>query len=71
MDPTWNQTYVDATHLKLIEDPKDWSWVSLIGSLRIEIVNFETTGKVRTPDKASPKLELKPSRDARREQGHP
>ncbi len=70
MDPTWNQTYVDATHLKLIEDPKDWSWVSLIGSLRIEIVNFETTGKAPTRAKASRKLGLKPSRDARHEQRH-
>ncbi len=38
VDPTWNQIDVDATHLKLTEDTADWSWINLVGRLRIRIL---------------------------------
>jgi hypothetical protein len=38
IDPTWNQVYVDATHIKLAEDSKDWSWVNLLGKMKIKVL---------------------------------
>ena len=40
VDPTWNQVYVDATHIKLSEDTNDWGWVNLLGRMRITVVKF-------------------------------
>ena len=40
IDPTWNQVYVDATHIKLSENSKDWSWVNLLGRLKITVVKI-------------------------------
>lgn len=41
VDPTWNQVFVDAAHIKFSEDPKDWSWVNLLGKLEIEVVKIQ------------------------------
>ena len=38
IDPTWNQVYVDATHIKLSEDSNDWAWVNLLGKLKIKVL---------------------------------
>ena len=40
IDPTWDQVFVDATHLKLSEGSDDWSWVNVVGSLKIKILDF-------------------------------
>ncbi|MBI4663351.1 MAG: transglutaminase domain-containing protein [Verrucomicrobia bacterium] len=40
VDPTWNQVYVDAAHLKLSEDSNDWAWVNLLGRMKISVVQF-------------------------------
>ncbi|MEW6160873.1 MAG: transglutaminase-like domain-containing protein, partial [Verrucomicrobiota bacterium] len=40
VDPTWNQLYIDATHIKLDEDKNDWSWVNLLGQMTIKVVKF-------------------------------
>jgi len=38
VDPTWNQVHgVDATHIKLTIGPNDWSWMNLLGSLRVKL----------------------------------
>ena len=41
MDPTWNQTYVDATHIKFTEEVEDWSWVNLLGRLKFKVIEVE------------------------------
>jgi hypothetical protein len=43
IDPTWNQVYVDGTHLKLSEDSADLSWVNLLGKMKIKILKFTRT----------------------------
>lgn len=40
IDPTWNQVYVDATHIKLSEDSNDWAWVNLLGRMKIKVVKI-------------------------------
>ena len=40
IDPTWNQVYVDATHIKLSEDSNDMAWVNLLGKIKIKILKF-------------------------------
>jgi hypothetical protein len=41
IDPTWDQVYVDATHLKLADGTDDWAWVNLLGRVKIEILDFK------------------------------
>jgi len=38
VDPTWNQVFVDAAHIKLTEGTQDWSWVNLLGRMKIQVV---------------------------------
>lgn len=40
VDPTWNEVYVDAGHIKLSEDSNDWAWVNLLGKMKIKVVKF-------------------------------
>jgi transglutaminase-like putative cysteine protease len=42
VDPTWNQTYVDATHIKFSEGSDDFAWVNVAGKLKMKVVKFET-----------------------------
>jgi Transglutaminase-like superfamily len=42
VDPTLNQVWVDAAHLKLSEGAQDLSWVNLVGKLKMKVVKFET-----------------------------
>ena len=44
IDPTWNQVYVDATHLKLSDGSSDFAWIDLLGGLGLKVVRF-TKGK--------------------------
>jgi hypothetical protein len=41
VDPTWDQVYVDATHLKLSEGSEDLAWLNVLGKLTIHIVKFK------------------------------
>jgi hypothetical protein len=38
VDPTWDQVYVDATHIKFDEDPEDLSYVNVVGKLKLKVV---------------------------------
>lgn len=42
VDPMWDQVYVDATHITFSEAVEDWSWVNVIGRLKIEVIDFKT-----------------------------
>lgn len=39
VDPTWNELPVDATHIKLNEDPMELSWVNLVGQLKLKVLD--------------------------------
>ncbi len=47
VDPTWNELPVDATHLKLSTQWDDVAWLSLLGGLRLEVVEVRPAGDVR------------------------
>jgi hypothetical protein len=38
IDPTWNQVYVDGTHIKLSEGPRDLTWANVAGKLKIKVL---------------------------------
>ena len=42
IDPTWNQVYVDGTHLKMSEGDRDLTWTNVIGSLKIKVVEVKS-----------------------------
>ena len=42
VDPTWNQVYVDGTHLKMSEGDRDLTWTNVIGTLKIKVVDVKT-----------------------------
>lgn len=42
VDPTWNQFFVDATHIKLSSGMEDFSWANLISTLKMKVVRFRT-----------------------------
>jgi hypothetical protein len=42
VDPTWNQVYVDGTHIKLSEGSRDLAWANVAGKMKIKVVKFET-----------------------------
>ena len=42
VDPTWNQVYVDAAHIKLTEGTEDWAWVNLLGRMKIQVLKCIT-----------------------------
>ena len=41
VDPTWNQVYVDATHVKFSEDPDDWAWLNVLGKVQFKILDYK------------------------------
>lgn len=45
VDPTWNQVFVDATHVKLGEGPDDQTWVNLVGKLKFKVVKVVKKGE--------------------------
>jgi hypothetical protein len=42
VDPTWNQVYVDATHIKLSEGGQDYAWLNVAGKMKMKVVKFQT-----------------------------
>jgi hypothetical protein len=41
VDPTWDQVYVDATHIKFSEGSSDFAWVNVAGKIKMKVVSFE------------------------------
>jgi hypothetical protein len=41
VDPTWNQVYVDGTHIKLSEGSRDLAWANVAGKMKIKVVKVE------------------------------
>jgi hypothetical protein len=41
VDPTWNEIFVDATHIKFSEGSEDLAWTNVVGKLKFKIVKFE------------------------------
>jgi hypothetical protein len=41
IDPTWNEVYVDATHIKLSEGPRDLGWANVAGKLKIKVLEVK------------------------------
>lgn len=39
VDPTWNEVFVNATHIKMASDRTDSSWMQILGQLKIRILN--------------------------------
>lgn len=42
VDPTWNELFANATHIRLSRDDEDMASVALLNRLRIEVESFET-----------------------------
>ena len=42
IDPTWNQIYVDGTHLKMSEGDRDLTWTNVIGSLQMKVIEVKS-----------------------------
>jgi hypothetical protein len=45
VDPTWNEVYVDATHIKFSTGSQDLAWVNVLGKLKLKVVDFEKKKK--------------------------
>lgn len=41
VDPTWNELYVDATHVVFSRDPKDHAWLNVLGNVSFKTVTVE------------------------------
>jgi hypothetical protein len=41
VDPTWNQVYVDATHVKMSEGASDLTWTNVVGKLKVKVLAFK------------------------------
>jgi transglutaminase-like putative cysteine protease len=41
VDPTWNEVYVDATHIKFSEGSSDLAWVNVAGKIKMKVLKFE------------------------------
>ena len=44
VDPTWNELYVDATHITFAHDSQDHAWLNVLGNLRFKALSL-TTGE--------------------------
>jgi hypothetical protein len=42
VDPTWNEVYVDGTHIKLSEGSRDLAWANVAGKMKIKVVKVES-----------------------------
>jgi hypothetical protein len=42
IDPTWNEVWVDATHIKFSEGSEDLAWMNVLGRLQVKVVDFKT-----------------------------
>ena len=43
IDPTWDESYVDATHLAISEKSNDWSWVNAVGRMKFHVLKFRNS----------------------------
>ncbi len=41
IDPTWNEVYVDGTHIKLSEGSRDLAWANVAGKMKVKVVKVE------------------------------
>ena len=41
IDPTWDQVYVDGTHVKLSEGDKDQAWANIAGEVKIKVLDVK------------------------------
>jgi hypothetical protein len=41
IDPTWDEVYVDATHIKFSEGSGDLAWINIAGKIKMKVVSFE------------------------------
>jgi hypothetical protein len=44
-DPTWDQVYVDGTHIKLSEGDKDLAWANVAGKIKIKVLDVSKRGR--------------------------
>jgi hypothetical protein len=42
VDPTWNELYVDATHIVFSHDMDNHSWLNVLGSVGFRVLDFTT-----------------------------
>lgn len=42
IDPTWNEVYVDATHIQFSSGEDDWAWMNLLGTIKLKVATFQT-----------------------------
>jgi hypothetical protein len=42
VDPTWNQVFVDATHIKLSEGSRDLAWANVAGKIKVKVLDVQT-----------------------------
>ncbi len=45
VDPTWNQVYVDGTHLKLSTDEDDLAYTNILGTLKLKVLDVKSRGR--------------------------
>jgi hypothetical protein len=41
VDPTWDELYVDATHIQFSKGSQDLGWASVAGKVKLKVVDFE------------------------------
>lgn len=42
VDPTWDQVWVDATHIKFSSGEDDFAWIGVLGRLKLNVLDFAT-----------------------------
>jgi hypothetical protein len=45
VDPTWNELFVDSTHIVFSNDPDDHAWLNVLGNVSFKLVRMERTGQ--------------------------
>lgn len=66
VDPTWNQTYVDATHIQFQDDAGDMTWIKLLDQLRLRVVESQA---VPAPEDAPEREEVEQPQESPAPQG--
>jgi hypothetical protein len=41
VDPTWDEVFVDATHIKFSEGSEDLAWINVVGKVKLKVLRFE------------------------------
>ncbi len=54
IDPTWNEVFVDATHIKFSEGSDDMAWINVLGNVKLSVVDFKTRDTAKVAANASP-----------------